>query len=225
MTLERHLRRKAATKIYQTILDERAGRMHVDRNGRDYIRTFLGLSEMFSYIRSLSSTRVLDCGAGTTRGIADLSNSTLMDGLSAYATILQRRSEQTHIGLVGQQIFRTPAETLKKANHLRYGGIMCLNSIAYSDTPELVVDAIDTILVDGGVVKATFISPVVWNIQKQWSTHHAFSRLLQQYNYGIGMLPNVHEGVDVILAVKNKPECIAQHLLNEDYLTWQKQVI
>src|ERR1700690_2896363 len=83
------------------------------RDIHEYLYYFNGLSRIFDYARNLNEQRrVLDIGAGTTKGISEIAKRPLGKGLNFEATVLTRHSEiEDKLGFEKTHI--TSAETLK----------------------------------------------------------------------------------------------------------------
>src|SRR3989344_4966411 len=123
-------------------LNERLGMIRVDRDGKGYAQIFRGMSETFDYVSGLRSKVVLDVGAGNTRGIAELSRDYPWLDFRATVLTLPRDIETMHYRGC---ITVTSAECLRGIPVESVGGILALNSIAYSREPELVVGRLDDV--------------------------------------------------------------------------------
>lgn len=203
------------------------GAMQRNRDGVGYLTTLFGIGHLTDYIKTaqakLGTNRVLDIGAGSTRAIAQLSRTSFMNSLSCEATVLTNvkdieknlGKERTHI---------TPVETLEGIADKSVACVLSVNGVAYSVVPSLAIEQIDRILVDGGVIKATFqneghISPLV-----RMNTHDKFTEELRKRGYEVEITTNEKELVDVVVAVKKGSTVHAKTLLEEDLRDWQKQI-
>ena len=198
-------------------LNERLGMIRVDRDGKGYAQIFRGMSETFDYVSGLRSKVVLDVGAGNTRGIAELSRDYPWLDFRATVLTLPRDIETMHYRGC---ITVTSAECLRGIPVESVGGILALNSIAYSREPELVVGRLDDVLVPSGVIKATFRS---WRVEDEeleklyeiscFSYHDEFSRELKARGYDVDLW---HGPYDIITAVKPPFKTTAKELARGD---------
>lgn len=210
-------RANIAEQLRSMRLHERLGMVRVDRDGKGYETIFRGLVETFSYVSGLRSKIVLDVGAGNTRGIAELSRYYPYLDFRATVLTMPRNSETMHYP---ECIRVTSAESLRGVAAESVGGILALNSIAYSRGPELVVGRLDDVLVPSGVIKATFRS---WRVESEeleqlydlsgFSYHDEFSRELKARGYDVDLW---HGPYDIITAVKPPFKKTAKDLSKSD---------
>jgi SAM-dependent methyltransferase len=133
----------------------------LDRSGKDYLYELKGLKHLFDYVRSLPSHKVLDIGAGTTKGISEIAKSNFGVGLDFEATVLFRNQKELEKNLGKTKTHSTSSETIKglRKNPIEdesYGAILSLMSVTYTKDPETVVKRINELLVPGGVFKGNF---------------------------------------------------------------------
>lgn len=222
--LEQHLRDRTAAQIRGAIESEKNKEMKINRTGADYVRSLLGIQHLLEYVRDLDSQLVLDCGAGNTLGISEISKAEMAEDLEFHATVLRRIDEEVEANLGSQFTFRTPIETFRAVGDRQYGAMIALNSLAYSETPELAIQSIDRHLVEGGVLKATFIKPQYWHHLEGWNTHEAFSHQLDRLGYDLALASNeADKKVDVLVAIKQGGLMTAEDLLAMDLADWVQQ--
>ncbi len=219
--IEQFLRDKTATQIRLAIQDEKENVMKTNRTGADYIRSLLGLDYLFKYLEKIGEKTVLDCGAGNTLGITQISKSLLAGDIIFDATVLRKIDSAIEQNLGREHTFRTPIETFTALADKQYGAILALNSLAYSSAPELAIASIDKHLVRGGVIKATFIKKQYWHHLEGWNTHDAFSEQLSQLGYDLAIAPNdADKKIDVLVAVKSGGITSASEILEKDRDNW-----
>ncbi len=219
-------RANVAEQLRLMRLNERLGIVRADRDGKGYVQIFRGLEETFNYVSGLRSKVVLDIGAGNTKGIAELSRD--YQWLDFRATVLTLPRD------VGTMHYRgcitvTSAECLRGVPAESVGGILALNSIAYSRDPELVVSRLDDVLVPSGVIKATFRS---WWADDEWleklyevsgfSYHDEFSRELKARGYDVDLW---HGSYDIITAVKRPITTTAKELSRGDIGIFNAEIV
>ncbi len=204
-----------------------------DRDKMGYLWAFNGLDQLFDYVRQLDSGGlVLDIGAGTTKGIAEIAKSKLGQGLNFKATVLFRNPKIEN-GLGFKNTHITSAAVLRGVDSNSVSAILSLNAIAYTVGLPTVARKLDQVLVPGGVIKTTFRSKVLSTtpraIEYGFQTHDSFSQTLKSLGYDVAILneglqrdlrrpqsAGAHE--DVILAIKpgGDVDCIAADLLGRD---------
>ena len=127
----------------------------IDRSMSGYILSIGGLRHLLDYVRQRGGSRVLDIGAGTTRGVAELAKSPLGRDLQFEATVMSYHPViEKNLG--GDHTHVTAGETLRGVADNSVDCIIANHSIAYSIDPERVVRSIDRILKPGGVIKGIF---------------------------------------------------------------------
>lgn len=188
-----------------------------DRNKLEYLREFNGLSNVFKYVRQLDAGGlVLDVGAGTTRGIGEISKSKLGEGLNFKATVLTRHSDiANNLGFENTHI--TSAAVLRGTDYHSVSAIISLNGLAYTVESPVVARKIDQVLVPGGVIKATFRSkiapPTFRALRYAFNFHNVLSYDLEALGYDVAVLNEdlqeayarpreVGANEDVMLAIK-----------------------
>jgi len=197
------------------------------RDAVGYVETLLGLQAMFSYIREhssqLGSNLVLDIGAGTTEGISRLSESDYGQGL-AFKGVVLRAGPEVDKWLGRRNVLITPVETLRGIDENSVAGVVSVNGIAYSAAPVRAIQMVDKVLVQGGLLKASFLCLERWDSQKKMFPHNKFTRALRSLGYDIEIISNSGSGVDVVLAVKPGGRVSAEAIMKEDLDTYQGQV-
>jgi hypothetical protein len=192
-------RNKVADKIkILRSVDRRA--YEIGRDGIEYVRELQGVEKLFQYVRDLnSSNRILDIGAGRTRGIRDLSKSQYGEGLTFEATVLTM-PEINEWTLRRDQIHKTSVELLNGIEDESIGGALGVYSVAYSESPQFAARGINRILVPGGVFKGAF--------NNQNGIHdaglkrfHEFQQEFTALGYGTAFAEGSNG--DVLLAIKS----------------------
>ena len=121
-------------------------------SAENYQKDFGGLRQFLNYVERLSHPHILDIGAGEATAARELA-AEYSSHLTFEATGLTPPTEPTpfpfHI---------TTGEDLLGVRTASVGGILSRFSLAYSTNPEMVVDAIDRVLVPGGVFKGVFFN-------------------------------------------------------------------
>ncbi len=157
-------RKEAAHQIRRARWREREGRPYNrDRSGFQYIKELAGVKELFSYLKTLPSRKILDIGAGTTHGITDISQSSFGTDMEFEATVLNSvpqiekylGNERTHI---------TSAEILRGIPDNSIACVLSVFSLTYSRAPELVIGSVDRVLVPGGVIKIGSDDAPIWQL-------------------------------------------------------------
>jgi SAM-dependent methyltransferase len=204
-----------------------------NRNMLEYFREFNGLSKLFRYVHQLDTGGlVLDIGAGTTRGIAEIAKSKLGEGLNFKATVLTRNPKIAN-GLGFENTHITSAAVLRGIDYHSVSAVLSLNGVAYTVETPVVAKRIDQVLVPGGVIKATFRSkiapPTFRAIRNAFNTHNVLSYDLEDLGYDVAVLDEelqeayarpreVGANEDVMLAIKpgGKVGRTARELLASD---------
>lgn len=169
------------------------------RDGIQYVRELQGVQSLFQYVKALnSSDRILDIGAGGTRGIRDLAKSPLGEGLSFEATVLTA-PEVSEWTLEKDKIHITSAELLKGIEDESVGGALGALSVAYSEVPAFAVRGINRVLVPGGVFKGSFPSENGVH-SAGLKRFHTFQAEFEALGYNTAFLENING--DVFLAIK-----------------------
>lgn len=128
--------------------------MLTSRDGRDYLDECNGLQHYFNYVKSLNPNgTVLDIGAGTTHGCADLAHWNTAKGLRFEATVLRRDPRiNEYLGFRSTHI--TSAEALRGFKPESISAVLSVYGLAYADLQAVV--RINEVLIPGGIIKATF---------------------------------------------------------------------
>ncbi len=130
-------------------------RYTVHRTGKECLCMLGGLKFLFDYLRTLPSNKILDVGVGTGNASSVISQMLISSDLNFEATAL-RIIPELQKNFPKEKIHITGVETLRGIQDNSLAGIIGVNSIAYSDHPDLAIKRIDQVLVPGGVIKATF---------------------------------------------------------------------
>jgi SAM-dependent methyltransferase len=128
----------------------------VERSGEEYQAILFGLKNFFNYIRTLKeSNKVLDLGAGNTRGISEIANSELGKDLDFYGLGLTEFPEVADY-LGKEKFIKNSAEKMRDIKDSSVAGIISsFGATTHSLAPELVAEEADRVLVPGGVIKYT----------------------------------------------------------------------
>ncbi len=117
----------------------------------------------------------------------------MFKGLDVEVTALNRNPELAQ-NFPKDKVNITGAETLRGIDTKSLGGVLALNSIAYSAYPKLAIQKIDEVLIPGGAIKGTFA--VLGGIRNysgsMFKDCAQFTRELQSRGYDVSYLPN-HE--------------------------------
>jgi SAM-dependent methyltransferase len=219
------MRNNIAKQLKATRREERKRitEMVLDRNGREYIEYFEGITSMFEYVKSLPSNTILDIGAGRGRGIRELAESALGEGLRFKTTVLGN-SDRIEKSDAIARVHITPAETLRGISNESIGGILALYSISYCENPEIVTKRIDEVLVPGGVVKATF--PDLPGRLSRTSKFIQWDALPYEHFFkGMGYDVLVHSSQrQILLALKPGGNISASKLMEADEKSYEEQM-
>lgn len=138
----------------------------------------------------------LDVGAGFGEAIKAIREK-YREGLDIYATNLTY-NENLVENLGKDKVHVTPAEFMKGFEPQSVTGIIAVASIAYSVSPEFVVQKLNDILIPGGIIKASFRKPHSgYMAEYGFQTHHEFTKRLKQLGYDVAVLNDY-----VVLAIK-----------------------
>jgi hypothetical protein len=179
---------------------------YTKRDSFMYLWEFQGLSGSFDYIKTLKSNVVVDIGTGEGLAWSELARK-YGDDLEFWATNLIYDKEVAN--RLGGRVKITPAEFMKGFADNSVGGVVAMKSIAYSSSPEMVVKAIDRILVPGGLIKASFKG--VGESGVNYNTHHDFTEVLRSLGYDTEVFEDIN-----VLAVKPGGEVKAKDVLVKD---------
>jgi len=209
-------RNQAAQQIRDVRNDEKTNthEYRKDKDANEIIWRLGGVSRLFDYIRSLPTKKILDIGAGTGRGIKEISKLAIGHQLQFEITNLIR-DNQASKAFPSKHIHITGAETLRGLKDGDFGGVLAVNSIAYSAYPSLAIKSIDRIIAPGGVFKGTF--------------HHAgknsrygklifkdptiFARQLEQLGYDTAIKQIEFPGIRTIAGRVSVPETLCNSIL------------
>lgn len=235
-------RQYIASQIRSFREKERSGALEkkwLNRTGTDYIYELRGLKHLFDYVRTLPSHKVLDIGAGTTKGIADIANSNFGRDLQFEATVLYRNQKEIEKNLGKNKTHSTSAEVLRGSlsnpmNSESYGAILSVMSITYTKDPEKVIKRINDLLIPGGVFKGDFNNKDNFNRAGDMLSPQHFARVFSDLGYKENIdfyyknvesenLDNAQElyDNDILIAIKPNPTqpnpISAKELYEEDW--------
>jgi hypothetical protein len=186
-----------------------------NRHHDEYIRDLYGIDATLKYIESLSSHRVVDVGAGF--GVAISAIAQKHPKLDFYATNLTV-NPQLITNLSKDKVTITPAEVMKGFKPKSIAGIIAVASIAYSVSPELIVQKFNEILVPGGVIKATFRNPQLSAMKEfGFQTNETFAKYFKEVGFDVQLIEK-----RILIAIKpeNTPKITAKKLAKEDYQSY-----
>ncbi len=130
----------------------------MNRSGKEYLYGIGGLKNLFEYLRSLPSHKILDVGTGNGNAINKISKMPISADLDFEITALHNSPELRRNFQIGKVHIAT-IETLERIEQASFAGIIGAISVAYSDSPILAVRKVDQVLTPGGVFKSTFNRP------------------------------------------------------------------
>ena len=204
-----------------------------DRPASRYVEYLRGLESTLEYVRGSQHTLVVDLGAGTSRGISQIAQSTYGKGLKFIGTGLVFDSAvEEHIGHAHYRV--TPAETMHGFEPASVGCFISLHGpFVYSGHPELVLAKTDALLADGGVMKICIplrINDEQERLREQANTRNAdvartIESFFREHKYGLVVsdheLPEAKRTNRIFLAVKpsgadDSPELLARQLMLGD---------
>lgn len=164
--------------------------------------------------RTLPHRTWLDIGAGTTKGISELSKGPLGEGFSAIATILNK-SESVESFLGSERTYVTPVEMLDGIADSLISLATGLNSVAYSKVPDRAVESIDRVLEPGGIYQGTFQDPEKAHSAVPMNPYDEFKTEFDKrgYDTAVAINPDPKTGVYILIAVKQGASISAQTLL------------
>lgn len=160
-----------------------------------------GLSATLDYVRILEGEKplqVLDIGAGTGRGIQEIANSSIGQGLQFKGTVLKTPEHSSS----SVELIATSAERLRTVERASIAGIISVYGIAYSDLPEVAGDMVNWALVRGGVFKGVF--PLQAHVH-QWGILKPFNEFagsFYKHNFEVARYAGEHDNTERILAIK-----------------------
>ena len=203
------LRNIAKQKKEYKKIEKKFGDNNDFRNGRDYISSFEGLQYFFEYIRTFSHKMVLDIGAGDTKAVSQIAQSSLGKGLKFRATVM------TKISKIGQNLgqentFVASAETLKGIDTGSCGGVISCFSVTYSHSPEMSVGSIDRVLCKNGIFKGVFTAEdsTIGSFKTKGSDKYI--ELFKSLGYG------TYKIAGIMVAIKNGSDLEAQQIFEKD---------
>jgi SAM-dependent methyltransferase len=127
----------------------------IDRTGSEYLYRIGGLENLFQYIRGLSSKKVLHVGVGNGNASRVIGEMPIAKDFNFEVTAL-RNTEELRKNFSKSKIHITGVETLKGIPNESFAAVLGLNSLGYSDQPQIAVKRLNQVLVPGGVIKGTF---------------------------------------------------------------------
>jgi len=131
---------------------EKAGNAIVRRDLNSYLSKLGGLAHFLDYVESRCPVAV-DIGAGHAVAVNQMAEDTDRN-LKYLATGMVRPVDYNSARV---PYLETGAEVLQGIDDDSVGGVLAVHSIIFSAAPDMVVDAIDRVLVDGGVVKTNLV--------------------------------------------------------------------
>lgn len=210
-----------ARKVDLGISTEPAIRGYIkDRNLWEYISILEGLEVFLNYVKGLSpNSLLLDIGAGTTQAMYDLSLHPMGADISVMTTGLAKNLDAERL-IRRDRYLVTPVETLKGVEENSVAGILGVNSIAYSGALDLAANKVDSVLIPGGALKATF--PNTPN-GRFFHSHYGFTEELKSIGYDIAIKQSGF--LSIVLAIKpgNSPLFKAADLLSSDHRDMYRQ--
>ena len=235
-------RQKAADQIKNAWRREKQNWLEPDnvpynttRRGLDYIHALGGISATAAYVNdSFAGMPILDIGAGSTIGIAELQEG-FFPTHTAWGTVLSRPQQQSnHFSTLPlDRVVFTPAETLGGLRRKHNGqwpnfalitGVM---SIAYSKAPLQCIYAMSKVIPDGGVVKLCLSNEYSSGNDTMLCAMDLYAKFTIA-GYGTAYLQNVRSGdylVDVLLVVRGRDKSIAVNLITNDLQNRKKDVL
>lgn len=165
--------------------------------GKDqYIKALYGVGGFFNQVRSTGCNRIVDIGTGYGYAIGEFMQDKHYRDLDFSVTNLTHNKGLAK--LPQEKVYITPAEEMEGFEPQSIGGIVGLNSIAYSVAPGLVAGRLDEILVPGGVIKATFRHPLSIDMKEYgFQTPEHFVKYWKKLGYDV----EIYKGMAVV-AVK-----------------------
>ncbi len=147
--------------------ERRDGQYELRRGLERYIGELDGLVPSLAYVRDhTTSNLILDIGAGEAIGINELAKDSRGEDLEFAATGLVAPDNPDKVPYLV-----TSGEYLKGVGDESVGGALALYSITYSPSPEMVVNALDRVLVPGGIVKTRLIEVVTFAHAGMYISH------------------------------------------------------
>ncbi len=193
--------------LRKTITAERGDPVYfTKRDAFMYLWEFQGLTGSFDYIKTLKSNLVVDIGTGKGLAWSELARKYGND-LEFWATNLIYDKEVAD--RLDGRVKITPAEFMKGFADNSVGGVVAMKSIAYSNSPEMVIRAIDRVLVLGGLIKASFKG--VGEFGANYNTYHDFTKVLRSLGYDTEVFENIN-----VLAIKPGGKVKAKDILAKD---------
>lgn len=135
--------------------ENKKGSYEFHRTGKECLYRSGGLEHFFEYLKTLESNKVLDIGVGTGNASYSISKMPISAGLDFEVTALRNVPELVK-NFPLKKIHITSVESLKGIPNGTLAGVIGVNSIGYSQYPELAIKRIDEVLAPGGALKATF---------------------------------------------------------------------
>lgn len=230
---ERARRELAAYKRVQSIRElERNNPDFVrDSTAKDYLRDLQGLQVLFDDARSNNpSAPILEIGTGTSTAIGTLAKSEIGQKSSFIATGLLTYSEMDDLP-ESVNVVLAAAEFLPLQSE-SVGAAFSNKAFGFSQ-PELSAEKLDTALVPGAAVKATFFNPDKTVYERKWrrfykkwgySAHKLFTRAFRKRDYDIATLETSEDIIWVAVKPGGKNTMSARELLERDQQTLPAQL-
>ncbi len=162
---------------------ERAGNAIVHRDLTSYLSKLGGLAHFLDYVESTHPS-VVDIGAGHAVAVNQLADSA-NGNLKYLATGMVRPSDYSSPKV---PYLEAGAEVLLGIDDESIGGVLAVHSIIFSAAPDMVVDAIDRVLVDGGAIKTNLV--INKNGEYVPQTQDALQSELAAKDYDVALAPS-----------------------------------
>ena len=215
-----------------------------NRSGAEYVDALQGLNATLQYILRLKSNVIVDVGAGSSRGIAELSKSRFGRDLTFKGVGLYRDPAIAH-NIGWEHYTLTTAEIMRGFSNESVGAfISVFGGLHYSKRLTFALSREDELLVPGGVIKLCLAEDAASGLKESLKQqlneearvrNQAIENFFRDRQYGIADMKRVWnskegEGSDrIFLAIKpghgdGDPNEIAEYLLGADSITIEAMV-
>lgn len=204
------------------LAEQRGSEYRTSRGGFAYVDELDGIQGLFAYIKKLPAKKVVDVGAGTTTGIAEIAESAMAKGLEFEATVL-RVTPEIEKNLGTEHTHVTSVERLRGIQSESIACVVSVYSVAYSAASEIAVRSIDRVLVPGGVFKGVF--GTLFSRSRYGLADDAhFRGAFQDLGYDVAI--RKREESTVLLAIKpgGMIQTLAKDLLKSDSASCNEQL-
>lgn len=194
---------------------EAAGHAVVRRDLDSYLLKLGGLAHLIDYVAQSGRGDVIDIGAGQAVAVNQLAQHRMGRALRYLATGIVKPPD--YDGNV--PYLQTGAEALEGIDSQSAGGVFAVHSIIFSVAPDMVVEALDKVLVAGGVVKTNLVLSQAGNYVPP--SQGAFLPAFEAKGYDTAVDPSGK----VLLAMKpgGVLDVDASTLLHADLQTYEHQ--